>query len=42
MRDTSNPNNKLDPRRWMALVILLTGAFLPPLDFFIVNVALPA
>lgn len=26
----------------MALVILLTGAFLPPLDFFIVNVALPS
>ncbi|KAF5882113.1 MFS transporter [Rhizobium sp. PEPV16] len=42
MRDTSNPNDKLDPRRWMALVILLTGAFLPPLDFFIVNVALPS
>jgi MFS family permease len=31
-----------DPRRWTALAILLTGAFLPPLDFFIVNVALPA
>lgn len=31
-----------DPRRWKALVILLTGAFLAPLDFFIVNVALPA
>ncbi len=31
-----------DPRRWTALVILLTGAFLPPLDFFIVNVALPS
>lgn len=42
MRDTSNSNDKLDPRRWMALVILLTGAFLPPLDFFIVNVALPS
>ncbi|MGV1947538.1 MULTISPECIES: MFS transporter [Agrobacterium] len=42
MRDTSNPDDKLDPRRWMALVILLTGAFLPPLDFFIVNVALPS
>ncbi|WP_421387167.1 MFS transporter [Agrobacterium tumefaciens] len=42
MRDASNPDNKLDPRRWMALVILLTGAFLPPLDFFIVNVALPS
>jgi len=31
-----------DPRTWTALVILLTGAFLPPLDFFIVNVALPS
>jgi len=26
----------------MALVVLLTGTLLPPLDFFIVNVALPA
>jgi MFS family permease len=26
--------------RWVALVILLAGAFMPPLDFFIVNVAL--
>ncbi len=26
--------------RWVALVILLTGGFMPPLDFFIVNVAL--
>jgi len=32
----------LDPRRWAALAVLLTGAFLAPLDFFIVNVALPA
>ncbi len=31
-----------DPRRWTALAILLAGAFLPPLDFFIVNIALPA
>jgi EmrB/QacA subfamily drug resistance transporter len=31
-----------DPRRWLALSVLLTGAFLPPLDFFIVNVALPS
>ena len=29
-------------RRWKAFAILLVGAFLPPLDFFIVNVALPA
>lgn len=26
--------------RWLALVVLLAGGFLPPLDFFIVNVAL--
>jgi MFS family permease len=32
---------EVDPRRWLALGILLAGAFLPPLDFFIVNVALP-
>ncbi|GGF03287.1 MFS transporter [Aliidongia dinghuensis] len=31
-----------DPHRWAALVILLTGAFLAPLDFFIVNVAMPS
>jgi MFS family permease len=31
-----------DPRRWTALAILLVGAFLPPLDFFIVNIALPS
>jgi MFS family permease len=32
----------LEPRRWTMFVILLVGAFLPPLDFFIVNVALPS
>lgn len=31
-----------EPRPWAMFVILLVGAFLPPLDFFIVNVALPA
>jgi MFS family permease len=31
----------LDPNRWAALVVLLTGAFLAPLDFFIVNNAMP-
>lgn len=31
-----------EPRRWAMFVILLIGAFLTPLDFFIVNVALPA
>ncbi len=33
---------KLHPRRWLALAVLLTGAFLPPLDFNVVNLALPA
>src|SRR5580698_4147966 len=33
---------RLDPRRWAALVVLLVGAFLAPLDFFIVNVAMPS
>ncbi len=32
----------LEPRRWAMFVILLVGAFLPPLDFFIVNLALPS
>lgn len=32
----------LDPRRWAMFCVLLVGAFLPPLDFFIVNVALPS
>src|SRR5277367_1442932 len=36
------PGEALDPRRWAALAILLVGAFLAPLDFFIVNVAMPA
>jgi len=27
-------------RKWVALVVLLAGGFLPPVDFFIVNVAL--
>lgn len=33
--------NTIAPHRWMALAVLLTGTLLPPLDFFIVNVALP-
>jgi MFS family permease len=32
----------LDPNRWAALTVLLIGAFLAPLDFFIVNNAMPA
>jgi MFS family permease len=39
--DTNNIGT-LDPNRWAALAVLLTGAFLAPLDFFIVNVALPS
>ncbi|MDR3516206.1 MAG: MFS transporter [Azospirillaceae bacterium] len=31
-----------DSRRWFALPVLLTGAFLPILDFNVVNLALPA
>jgi EmrB/QacA subfamily drug resistance transporter len=31
-----------DPRRWLVLPVLLVGAMMAPLDFFIVNVALPA
>jgi MFS family permease len=31
-----------DPRRWATFAILLVGSFLPPLDFFIVNVTLPS
>ncbi|MGY2402444.1 MFS transporter [Pseudomonas sp. SDO5271_S396] len=31
-----------DTRRWAMFAVLLVGAFLPPLDFFIVNVALPS
>jgi EmrB/QacA subfamily drug resistance transporter len=32
----------VDRRRWLALPVLLTGAFLPILDFNVVNLALPA
>ena len=28
--------------RWLALTVLLAGGFLPPVDFFIVNVTLPS
>jgi MFS family permease len=31
---------RIGARTWAALVVLLAGGFLPPLDFFIVNVAL--
>jgi EmrB/QacA subfamily drug resistance transporter len=33
---------ELDPSRWRALPVLLTGSFLSFLDFFIVNIALPS
>ena len=33
---------ELDPRRWRVLPVLLAGSFLSFLDFFIVNIALPA
>lgn len=29
------------PKRWQALQFLVAGAFLSPLDYFIVNMALP-
>jgi len=32
----------LDPRRWLALVITLAATFLAVLDFFIVNISIPA
>jgi MFS family permease len=31
-----------DPRRWLTLAVVLTAAFLDTLDFFILNLALPA
>lgn len=34
------PTLEKNPLRWVALVVLLAGGFMPPLDFFIVNVAL--
>jgi MFS family permease len=34
------PNGQKSAYRWVALVVLLAGGFMPPLDFFIVNVAL--
>jgi MFS family permease len=38
----STPAAATVSRRWLAFTVLLAGAFLPPLDFFIVNVALPS
>ena len=35
-------SDRQDPRRWWMLPVILTGSFLSFLDFFIVNIALPA
>ena len=42
MTSSTQQLDGVDPRRWLALCVLLAGTLLPPLDFFIVNVALPA
>ncbi len=34
------PARPSEARRWLGLIVLLAGGFLPPVDFFIVNVAL--
>ena len=42
---TAAPVRPASPRpanQWLAFVILLIGGFLPPVDFFIVNVGLPS
>jgi len=39
---SGNERTSADSRRWLALPVLLTGAFLPILDFNVVNLALPA
>jgi MFS family permease len=39
---TQCPAATAPAHRWLALAVLLTGTLLPPLDFFIVNVSLPA
>jgi MFS family permease len=42
MTSKQDSSQAADSRRWFAFAVLLIGAFLPPLDFFIVNVALPS
>ncbi len=37
-----NPHGQQAGTRWLALTVLLAGGFLPPVDFFIVNVTLPS
>src|SRR5258708_36663611 len=39
---TPAATDTLGPRRWAALAVLVTGSVLAPLDFFIVNVAMPS
>jgi MFS family permease len=36
------PQAESKATRWLALTVLLAGGFLPPVDYFIVNVALPS
>ena len=36
------PSAELRSTRRLAMAVLLMGAFLPPLDFYVVNLALPA
>lgn len=35
-------SEKPDPRRWIALVVILTGSFMAGMDGFIVNIAIPS
>jgi MFS family permease len=36
------PSARSDPRRWVALVVILAGSFIAGMDGFIVNVAIPS
>lgn len=42
MSNPPAPADAPDPGRWASLAVVLTGAFLAALDFFIVNVSIPA
>lgn len=42
MRAASRTGPLLAAPRWVAFILLLAGGFLPPVDFFIVNVSLPS
>ncbi len=39
---SAQPQAANEATRWLALTVLLAGGFLPPVDYFIVNVALPS